>query len=88
MDEKQKKKKCLQTSSNIILLSANDIAVTAGPERDWTRQGWSPCDTAARASRQQREGGWGRKKERTDVCDLCLAPWGIPATDNLIEAAA
>lgn len=29
-----------------------------------------------------------RKEERTDVCDLCLAPWGIPATDNLIEAAA
>lgn len=42
------------------------------------------------AGSRGKEAGGERKKERkrTDACDLCLTPWGISATDNLIEAGA
>lgn len=52
-------------------------------------QGSSPM-TTTKVSRLQKEGE-GRKKKtrkRTDVCDLCLTPQGISATDNLIQVGA
>lgn len=69
----------------------NDIIVTAGlggiecvkveaPVRPLEK--WA----GSRGKQAGREKKKGRKK--TDVCDLCLTPRGISATDNLIEAGA
>lgn len=69
----------------------NDINVTAGPrgiERVKVEAPMRPLEKWA--GNREEEAGRERTKERkrTDVCDLCLGPWGISATDNLIEAGA
>lgn len=82
-----KNKNSLQNESR----QQNDINVRAGPrgiERVKVEAPVRPLEKWAGS--RGKEAGGERKKERkrTDACDLCLAPWGISATDNLIEAGA
>lgn len=69
----------------------NDINVAAGPRRIERVKAEAPVRLLEKwaGSKEEEEGGERRKeRKRTDVCDLCLTPWGISATDNLIEPGA
>lgn len=61
-----------------------DINVMLGPGRIECVKVEAPLSLPEKSAGCRMEG----ERGETDVCDLCLTPWGISATDNLIQLSA